>query len=184
MFRWQIFVLKKFETFIENKLSKNFTAYRQKKYWSIIWYICLSFFLWIGPIFALFHWVANVPAAIELWNIKVSEWATELVQSLIILTEILSWPCTLLTSKALIILVTSDSLGKTLLFETNVYCFEKKELKIFASSRKSVTNAPLNKEVLQELSYRWKKFSLSSNTFYSLLADHLAFCWYFDKIPF
>ena len=71
--------------------------------------ICLSFFLWIGAIFALFHWVANLPAAIEFRNIKVSGLVTELVQSLISLTEILSWPCALFTSKALIILITSDT---------------------------------------------------------------------------
>ena len=72
--------------------------------------MCLSFFLWIGAIFALFHWVANLPAAIpEFRNINVSGLVTELVQSLISLTEILSWPCALFTSKSLIILITSDT---------------------------------------------------------------------------
>ena len=103
---------------------------------------------------------ANVPAAIEFRNIKVSGWATELVQNLIILTDILSWPHTLFTSKAFIILKKSDSLkvidwirpyvmqvnslGKTLLFDTNVHCFAKKELKIFAFCWKPEKNAPLN----------------------------------------
>ena len=71
--------------------------------------ICLSFFLWTWTIFALFHGVANVPAAIECRIIKVGGWATELVQSLIILSETLLWPCALFISKALIILITSDS---------------------------------------------------------------------------
>ena len=44
MFRWHIFGLKKSEKFVKNKLFKNFTAYRQKRYWSIAWY-CLFIIL-------------------------------------------------------------------------------------------------------------------------------------------
>ena len=114
--------------------------------------ICLSFLIWIRTIFALFHWVANIPAAREFWNIKVSGWATDLMQSLIILTEILSWPCGLFTSKDPIFLITSGSLKDTewmrssvmyvnsLLFETGWHCFAKKEVQIFAFCWKSVTN--------------------------------------------
>ena len=45
------------------------------------------------------------------------------------------------------------------------------------------THCPRAKELLQELSYHWKMFSLLTSKFSCLLTDHLAFCWYFDNIP-
>ena len=40
-----------------------------------------------------------------------SNWMTELAQSLLILTKILSWPCALFLFEALILLIISDSVN-------------------------------------------------------------------------
>ena len=65
------------------------------------------FFLWIGTMLAFFQSLAKISATSEFWKINVSEWAIESAQILIIVTEIRSWPCALLTSKALISFITS-----------------------------------------------------------------------------
>ena len=69
-----------------------------------------------------------------------------------------------------------NSLGKTLLFETNIYCFAKKELKIFAF-------APVNsKGGITGTFVPLKIVFLLTNKFYCLLMDHLALCGYLDHI--
>ena len=97
-----------------------------------------------------------MPAASEFWEINVIGWAIESAQILIILTEIPSWPCALLTSKALMSFITSllqkqrvlirsfviynIFAGKILLRGSGEHCFAKLESKTLAFSWKSVTN--------------------------------------------
>ena len=113
-------------------------------------------FLWIGTMLAFFQSLAKIPAASEFWKINVSGWAIESAQILIILTEIPSWPCALLTSEALTSFITSllqkqrvlirsfvihdIFAGKTLLLGIGEHYLAKKELKALAFSWKSVTN--------------------------------------------
>lgn len=63
-------------TFLSSKILKSslkisfskISSHISKRDTGWLFDICLSFFLWIGAIFALFHWVVNVPAAREFWK--------------------------------------------------------------------------------------------------------------------
>ena len=117
---------------------------------------CLSTYLWIGIMFAFFHFWGNDSVSRQFLKIRCNSFDFDEAQSFIEYIELLWWPWALFWSKDRIILTISSTqnskdeslslvskfifTGTVLSLDMGMYCLTKNLLNRLALSRKSVTS--------------------------------------------